>query len=82
LFIAEKFFSLDNTAESIGLSGATASSTIQGWPDICNIYSLFLASMAREHKHINEGTEGRIEGGKEGHEKKTYIEPHELSVSL
>jgi hypothetical protein len=30
LFIAEKCFSLDKTAESIGLSGATESSTIQG----------------------------------------------------
>lgn len=33
LFIAQKCFKRDNTAESSGLSGATVSSTIHGWPD-------------------------------------------------
>ena len=32
LFIAEKFFKRDSTAQSKGLSGATLSSTIHGWP--------------------------------------------------
>jgi hypothetical protein len=36
LFIAEKCFRRDNTAESRGLSGATLSSTIHGLPDNTN----------------------------------------------